>query len=336
MTRTRAVLVACVVALAATTAAGCGGAISGTAAVVNGATITRADLIGELEALAGNRRFRELADAQLAQADPPVSLRPTPGTFDAGVTASWLRSMIVQQVIDQEFTRRGLRLTPRQRAEARDRMARQFGGAEVFAAFPEAFQRTIVDREAKRVAVSDAAAGGAAAREAELASFFAANRDRLCASGRLVWHLLVPSEERAAELAAEVAAGASFEDLARRFSTDTGTAGDGGLLGCLQAGAFVAEFQQAAEALTPGRVSAPVRTQYGWHLIRVEPFTLETGRAVVEQAYAQQGGTGDRWLLRALRRAEVRVDARYGTLRRDPQQGIRIEPRRAPAPRSRP
>ena len=335
MTRTRAVLLVCLAALGAV-AAGCGDGMSGTAAVVNGATITRADLLGELEALAGNRRFRELADAQLAQADPPVSLRPTPGTFDAGVTASWLRSMIVQEVIDQEFTRRGLRLGPRQRAEARARMAGQFGGADVFAAFPDAFRRTIVEREAKRVAVNDAAAGGPAAREAALASFFAANRERLCQSGRLVWHILVAGEERAGELAAELAGGASFEDLARRFSTDTGSARNGGLLGCLQPGAFVPEFQQVAETLTPGSVSGPVRTQYGWHLIRVEPFTLEAGRALVEQAYAQQGGAGDRWLLRALRRAEVRVDPRYGTLRRDPQQGIRIEPRRAPDPRARP
>lgn len=328
-------LLAAALAVAGLTA-GCATGVSGDAAVVNGQVIGRHRLISELEALAGNARFRELADAQLAQGNPPLSLRPSDGVFAAPVTASWLRSLVVQAVIDQEFDRRGLRIDPRTRVEARARMARQFGGPEVFEAFPASFRRTVVGREARRTALNDAIAGGAAAREAELARYFAANRERICPSGKLVWHLLVASEERARALAAELAAGADFEQLARRWSTDSGSVASGGFLGCLTDGAYVPEFQRAADTLVPGGVAGPVRTQFGWHLIRVETFTLERGRELVEQAQAQEGGPGDRWLRRALRRAEVRVDPRYGRAVRDPRQGITIVPPRPPAPPARP
>jgi len=64
--------------------------------------------------------------------------------------------------------------------------------------------------------------------------------------------------------------GASFEALAKKYSQDPGTAPKGGELPWFAQGAMVKPFEDAALALKPGQISEPVRTQYGWHLIKVE------------------------------------------------------------------
>jgi peptidyl-prolyl cis-trans isomerase SurA len=70
--------------------------------------------------------------------------------------------------------------------------------------------------------------------------------------------------------AAELAAGAAFEDVAKKHSDDAGSRERGGLLGEFGRGDMVPEFEKAAYALEVGRVSAPVRSPFGWHLIRVD------------------------------------------------------------------
>ncbi|MEX0911924.1 MAG: peptidylprolyl isomerase [Gemmatimonadota bacterium] len=86
-----------------------------------------------------------------------------------------------------------------------------------------------------------------------------------------------PSEEaRAAAIATgeevlqELAGGADFEVLARRFSNDEGTAEHGGDLGWFRPGRMVAEFEQVAFSLRPGQTSGLVETDFGFHIIRVE------------------------------------------------------------------
>jgi len=91
-------------------------------------------------------------------------------------------------------------------------------------------------------------------------------------------HILVPfgdDEEKAAELAASLQerllVGESFADLAAQYSADTGTAGSGGDLGWLGAGdSPAAEFEDALFVLEENEVSGPVRTEYGFHLIRLD------------------------------------------------------------------
>jgi peptidyl-prolyl cis-trans isomerase D len=71
-------------------------------------------------------------------------------------------------------------------------------------------------------------------------------------------------------LRAEIAAGAKFEDVARRESADTISGANGGDLGRGTRGRFVPEFERAAYALSAGEVSTPVLTSFGYHLIKVD------------------------------------------------------------------
>ncbi|MEC3861610.1 peptidylprolyl isomerase [Mesobacterium sp. TK19101] len=81
-------------------------------------------------------------------------------------------------------------------------------------------------------------------------------------------HILVDSEEEAQAIADEVNAGADFAAVAREKST--GPSGpNGGALGWFAAGMMVEPFQAAVEKLEVGQVSAPVKTQFGWHVIKL-------------------------------------------------------------------
>lgn len=84
----------------------------------------------------------------------------------------------------------------------------------------------------------------------------------------------------------KVKSGESFAELARKNSQDTGSASQGGYLGPFQRGQMVKEFEDAAFALKPGETSDLVRTQYGYHIIRVlkhEIPTLESNRGALIQ-----------------------------------------------------
>ena len=91
-------------------------------------------------------------------------------------------------------------------------------------------------------------------------------------------HILLKTGEGAAEeavrrqaeaLVAKIRAGADFAELARRHSQDEATAKNGGDLGFFGRGAMVREFEEAAFSMAAGQVSDPVKTAYGYHIIKV-------------------------------------------------------------------
>jgi peptidyl-prolyl cis-trans isomerase C len=82
-------------------------------------------------------------------------------------------------------------------------------------------------------------------------------------------HILVESEDQAKKIEDELKKGADFAELAKKESKDPG-ASDGGDLGFFTKDQMVPEFSAAAFALEPGKVSDPVKTQFGWHIIKVE------------------------------------------------------------------
>ena len=76
--------------------------------------------------------------------------------------------------------------------------------------------------------------------------------------------------DRLLALRARIVGGEKFEDVARAESSDSVSARDGGNLGSGTRGRFVPEFENAAFALSAGEISAPVLTQFGYHLIKVD------------------------------------------------------------------
>ncbi|WP_028402511.1 peptidylprolyl isomerase PrsA [Ectobacillus panaciterrae] len=82
-------------------------------------------------------------------------------------------------------------------------------------------------------------------------------------------HILVADEATAKKVKDLLNQGQSFEDLAKQYSTDTGSKDKGGDLGYFGPGKMVPEFEAAAYKLKKGEVSDPVKSQYGYHIIKV-------------------------------------------------------------------
>ncbi|MGJ7921140.1 peptidylprolyl isomerase [Neobacillus sp. LXY-4] len=82
-------------------------------------------------------------------------------------------------------------------------------------------------------------------------------------------HILVEDEKTANEIKDKLANGADFAELAKEYSTDTGSKDNGGDLGFFVKGEMVAEFEEAAFSMAVNEISAPIKTDYGYHIIKV-------------------------------------------------------------------
>jgi peptidyl-prolyl cis-trans isomerase C len=83
-------------------------------------------------------------------------------------------------------------------------------------------------------------------------------------------HILVENEEDAKKAAARVKGGEDFAKVANELSKDPGSKSDGGDLGFFTKDRMVEPFAEAAFKLEPGQISDPVKSQFGWHVIKVE------------------------------------------------------------------
>ena len=107
-------------------------------------------------------------------------------------------------------------------------------------------------------------------------------------------HILVASEEEANAVTERLNAGEDFAAVAQEVSTDTGSGAQGGELGWFGPGMMVPEFEQAITGLEIGQVSAPVESQFGWHIVELEETrpqavpTLEDVRGELEGQVQQQ------------------------------------------------
>lgn len=120
----------------------------------------------------------------------------------------------------------------------------------------ETFLKKKVEKEAQ---VSDA----------DMRKFYDENKEKF-KSGEQVKasHILVKSEKEAQDILAQLKSGASFEELAKKYSTDS-SASKGGDLGWFPQGAMVPEFEKVAFSLKEGETSGVVKTNFGYHIIKV-------------------------------------------------------------------
>lgn len=138
------------------------------------------------------------------------------------------------------------------------------------------------------------------ATDSEIKAYYEAHSaDYVNAPGANMAHILVATEEEAKAVKAEYDKGTSFADLAKKYGTD-GTKDHGGELGYIEyaSRAYDQDFLAGAKTLKEGEVSAPVKTQFGWHLIKVtnvhqEVYStpLEEVKAAIEKAVIAEKAT---------------------------------------------
>ena len=180
--------------------------------------------------------------------------------------------LVMDEIISQEAERRGLSATPDYKVQMEQ--ARQ---ALLGQALREDFSKKNVVSDAEIQAEYDkfkAQSGGTEYRAR---------------------HILVEKEDEAKALIKQLNGGASFEDLAKKNSKDPGSGANGGDLDFAAPGSYVPEFSQAMTKLAKGAYTdVPVKTQFGYHIIKLEDTRdaqfppLEEVKPQIQQRLTQQ------------------------------------------------
>lgn len=122
--------------------------------------------------------------------------------------------------------------------------------------------------------------------DAELQKFYDENKDKFKTGQQVkASHILVKTEKEAQDILAQLKSGENFENLAKKYSTDS-TAAKGGDLGWFSKGAMVPEFDKVVFGLKEGGLSGVVKTQFGFHIIKVtgvRPAGIRSFEEVKEQ-----------------------------------------------------
>jgi foldase protein PrsA len=130
-------------------------------------------------------------------------------------------------------------------------------------------------------------------------------------------HILVKTEAEAQDVYKQVTSSgftdADFEALAKEVSIDPSVKDNGGSLGSAVASTYVPEFGEAASALEPGDISQPVKSEFGWHVIKlvskdVTPF--EEAKAQLMQSQAPT--VFNDWLRTKFDEGGLEVNPKYG------------------------
>lgn len=108
-------------------------------------------------------------------------------------------------------------------------------------------------------------------QEAEAKKYYDENKEmfKLQSPQVRAQHILVKTEEEAKEIKKKLEEGTDFGELAKKYSQDPGSKDKGGDLGYFAKGFMVQEFEEAAFSLKPGEISDLVKTQFGYHIIKV-------------------------------------------------------------------
>ncbi|MGH2769695.1 MAG: peptidylprolyl isomerase, partial [Actinomycetota bacterium] len=184
--------------------------------------------------------------------------------------------------------------------------------------------RLIVDRAAREVSKDIRAS------EEEIAAFYQENKSGYNAQIRTA-HILTcnkfqpqtrtcdpaPADEMRAESVADLARqGNDFARLASQYSQDPQTRDRGGDLGWFEPGRQVPEFEKAALELKIGQTSRPVRTPFGFHVIKLlaKGRPLDESRSEIEEALVKERRRAavDSWAQKAMRDLTVRVNPKFG------------------------
>jgi len=309
--------------LVALVAAGCGSTgvasvIRANAITVDGTSISRTAFERDITALSSSSKLKAL-DAQVAT-QGGSRLFDSTGKATRVLTTSWLNRIANQIVVDHEFEALHLKVSANDTAEGKSQFSQLFAtttasGDAIVAQLPTWFQTQEDAREARLVAVTASLDAKQTYTQAQMLAFYKQNVGSLCPSGISVSHILLRTLAAARAVEAQLAAGAKYATLAKTKSTDTGSAPSGGKLGC-DTGQFVAEFEAGVKKAKLNVPTAPVHSQFGYHIILTTKYVPPPYQALIPQIRQQllaQTNLVQKFVAAGLKKAKVHVDPLYGT-----------------------
>jgi len=207
--------------------------------------------------------------------------------------AETLENMIVDKIIEAEIKKVDVDITDDEVQSELDRIIEAYGGQESFdqqmamsGTTAEALKADIISYLKtlrlleNRITVT----------EEEISTYFEEYKDDFAQPEQVeASHILVDDEATAIDVKAQLDAGKDFAELAAEYSTDPSNAQSGGKLGYFGRGDMVEAFEEAAFSLEVNEISNPVKTEFGYHIIKVtgrqkaQEASLEASRAEIEE-----------------------------------------------------
>ena len=190
------------------------------------------------------------------------------------LATSMENSLIMEAVMMSELEKNGVELTDADYQEDIDRVIKQRGGQEEYEKFlkdngiSEEQMKTSIRYETIHRKHKEWYTEKNAPSDEDMKAYFEANKDSLITVEAS--HILVETEEQAKEVLDRIDKGESFEDLAKELSIDTHSGMNGGALGESSPNAYVPEFSAALMEMKEGELSQPVKSQFGYHIIRLD------------------------------------------------------------------
>lgn len=184
-----------------------------------------------------------------------------------------LDSLITNKVIELEAEKEKVKVTGNEIDEELTKLQESYGGEEAFAAALEqnnvSMDRIREDIEIYLLAEKMIGASIEVTEE-EMQTYFEENKDSFNQKEQVqASHILVEDEAAAKKVRTELDNGKDFAELAKEYSTDASNADNGGELGYFGKGEMAEEFEKTAFGMDVGAISEPVKTEFGYHIIKV-------------------------------------------------------------------
>jgi foldase protein PrsA len=187
--------------------------------------------------------------------------------------ADILESLIANKVIEMEAAKEKVKVTGNEIDDELTKLQESYGGEEAFAAALEQNQVSMdrIREDIKIYLLAEKMIGASIdVSEEEMKTYFEENKDSFDQKEQVkASHILVEDEETAIKVKEELDQGKDFAELAKEYSTDSSNAENGGDLGYFGKGEMAEEFEKTAFALEAGAISEPVKTEFGYHIIKL-------------------------------------------------------------------
>jgi len=145
-----------------------------------------------------------------------------------------------------------------------------------------------------RALVQDEIGNKVKVEDKDVEEYFKAHPDEFLGDTVHLRHIVVKNEDEAKDIKARLAKNESFDDLAKKYSQDSATAAKGGDLGFLSREQVLPEFARAAFSLKSGEVSDPVKTPFGFHVIKLierkagQPASLDQVKGQLQRRLTEE------------------------------------------------